>query len=284
MKIYSTSKSLPLLVIAICGLACVGNIPDLASPSAQAPSARPHSIGTPSPIVKVTHGRARIVTRIQKIAHPQPMGSRIIRYPEVIIANKNAMRAINDSIGRLRDKYYNPSETPAEVIGMTFHVNHNGENIVSLTLEIDWNGPYPTGWDEYCCYLLTTGEEVTARTILDSAKTKALLSRLDVMLQAELNLARQGKLPDIDSECDGVLPETAHFKVEDLKKIQVRSEGINFYYSYMIPIYARVCKPPGEFFLSYPDLSEFMLPDSPLAGVVRAAQAHAVFHTTTPPH
>ncbi len=261
---------LPLLTIVGWSLASAGNRAVLASsgksPVASAPIARF------SPTEETHADRARITKRTQKIAHPQPMGSGIIYYPEVAVANRKASRAINASLKQVRDENYDPSDDPAGVIGMTYRVNHNANNILSVTFDVNFNGAYPTGWSVHRCFLLTTGEQVTAKSIFEPAKVKGLLSRLDALLSAEIDRARQGRVAEIDSECKGAgLPENAHFDVENLKTLKVGSTGITFYFDYGFPHAMKACEPPGTFYLSYPALIPFMRDDGPLADVARAA-------------
>jgi hypothetical protein len=215
--------------------------------------------------------RATITTKVQKIAHPQ-YGPGVIRYPVVRVAGEQATRAINESLAQIRKDNYDPDADPQPLIGMNFRANHNGDDILSLTVDIQWSGAYPTGWMEHRCYVLTTGERVAAKMLFDPARTGALVARLDAELQKEINLARQGKLPKLDSACRDT-PLDGHFKAEDLQSFRVGSAGITFSYPYGLPHASKACEPPGSFLLSYADLTPFMLPDNPLAALMRSARS-----------
>ncbi len=238
----------PLLVVSLCALAASGSRSFARAASGQ---------------------RATIVTKVQKIAHPQ-YGPGVIRYPAVRAASEQATRAINRSLAQIREDNYDPREDPQSLTGMTFRVNHNGDGILSLTIRIESSGAYPIAWLEHRCYVIATGERILAKTLFDPAKLAALVARLDGELQKEIELAREGKLPKLDPACRDS-PLAGHFSVEHLESFKVGLAGITFFYPYDLPHAAQACEPPGHFFLSYGQLVPFLLSDGPLAGVIRAA-------------
>ncbi len=214
--------------------------------------------------------RATIIPKTQQIAHLQYGG--IIRYPLVRVPSPKATRAINESLARIRQDNYDPEEDPQTLTGMDFSVNHNGEDVLSLTILIDSSGAYPVRWYEYRSYLLTTGERILPKALFHPAKMGALVKRLDAELEQEIALARRGKLPRLDPACRDT-PLEGHFQVEHLQDFAIQSAGITFYYPYDLPHALKACEPPGRFFLSYAELGPFMPPDGPLAKLIRAARS-----------
>ena len=234
------------------------------------PSAFPPAPASNSTIV----ARAKVVSKVRKIARPQ-YGAGLIRYPQVAVKDPNAARAINDSIAQIIADNYDPTEEPVGLIGMSFVVNHNDDDLLSLTFELEANGAYPTIWHEHRCYLLSTGERVTSKSAFVRQKTSLLLAKLDAMLKSEIDMARRGKLPKLGPECADAMPPEAHFQASSLEAMQVRSTGLLFHFDYGFPHVERACEPPGEFFLSYSELAPFLLPDGPLARVALGAQNRA---------
>lgn len=249
------------------------------SPRPTASISLPEAAGGSPPRVGFSEARARLVPKVQKITHPL-YGPGLIRYPEASVASPEATRAINDSLAQIVADNYDPSEDLVGLNRMDYSVAHNGNGILSLTIDIDWNGAYPSSWSEYHCYWLRTGEELTAAAIVAPAKLQGLLSKLDVPLQKELEQTLQSVR--LNPEAQDVPLDRyvkGHFTVDNLKSFSVGSTGVTFFYTYNVPHVWKYYEPPGTFFLSYAELEPFLLPDGPLAGLVRASSL-----TPPPPH
>jgi hypothetical protein len=226
-------------------------------------------VAAPSSTSATPSARATVTTKVYKIAHPQ-YGPGKFSFPVVRAPSEAATRAIGEALKKIKNTIYDVEDRPQSLTDMSFKVKHNGDNILSLSLDVDSMGAYPELWSEHHAFLLTTGEELTAKMIFEPAKLEALAARVDIELQKEIARSRRGELPGEIPECKDT-PIERTFSVEDLQSFYIDLKGITFNYVYAFPHAGHACEPPGQLFLSFVDLGPFLRNDGPLSGIVKAA-------------
>lgn len=223
-------------------------------------------VSCPSP----AHARdAHASVRTQKLTKRKP-GWAVSCYPTVGLADAQAARAINASIGRLIAGLCDTDDPAPTPVDLRWRIEHNADGILSITFILKAEGAYPTGWFERRTYRISTGEELGPEQLFDPVKLPALAARLDVELQKELDLARQGRLPGVDPECKDAEYD-GHFSVEHLRTFHVSSKGVTFFFPYDFSHARKPCQPRGSFALTFADLRPFVTNASPLASLVNRA-------------
>lgn len=263
------------MIPALAAVVCVG------FPPARAPvGVRAHEVESShmmasdtEPTGSAVPAQATVTTKAYKIKHPQ-YGPGVFRFPVVQAASPAATRAINRTLKKVRENIYDAEDDPSSLIAMTFAVNHNGDNVLSLSLEVDSMGAYPTRWSEHHSFLLSTGEELTVQKIFEPAKMRALASRVDIELQKEIGRAKRGELPGKDPECKK-MAISGTVGVKALQSFQIKADGIVFSYDYMIPHAGQACQPDGQFLLPFADLAPYLRLNGPLSELIEGSRAHS---------
>ena len=263
------------MIPALAAVVCV------VSPPARAPlGVRAHEVDSSRMMASDTRpmgsgapAQATVTTKVYKIKHPQ-YGPGVFRFPVVQAASPVATRAINRALKKVRDNIYDAEDDPSSLITMTFAVSQNGDNVLSLSLEVDAMGAYPTRWSEHHSFLLSTGEALTVQKIFEPAKMRALASRVNAELQKEIGRAKRGELPGKDPECKQ-MAISGTVGVKDLQSFQIKADGIVFSYDYMIPHAGQACQPDGQFLLSFADLAPYLRLNGPLSELIEGSKAHS---------
>ena len=151
---------------------------------------------------------------------------------------------------------------------LDFHVNHNADGVLDLTLEVSGSGAYPSVMTEHHVFDLSTGKRLEVSDLFSPSRQTELAARLDERLQKELENARARKIPGLPADCPLEMYEGS-FAVADLSSFTFGANGVSFHHGYDFPHAFLACEPPGVFELGYRELERYVVSDGPLARLAR---------------
>ena len=158
------------------------------------------------------------------------------------------------------------------IAGISFEVNYDRNNILSLTLYVSNYGAYPD--ESVTNYLinLANGETIKLSDIFYQNKINELIDVLNTKLQNNVKQKFDSAYPQKPGSC---LAEDVNYDLSRSKftekniDYKITSVGINFIYDFGFPHVIQACEPSGVVALSHDQLKDYINPNGLLGNEIK---------------
>lgn len=123
-----------------------------------------------------------------------------------------------------------------------YEITHNENCLLSLIINMETMGAYPSGFSMYRNFDLSTGDSVYLEKMLDGTQVKSLVKLCDDSLQQRI--VNREKIPaDEDFNIDELLKVS--FKKENLRDFYVTNTDVIFFFDFGFPHAIQGTEPDG---------------------------------------
>lgn len=196
-----------------------------------------------------------------------------ITYPRVKAATPAISRKIENILSYEKVFEFTLKEEMGELQWLeeaSYDVNYNANSILSISLQIEGSGAYPSASTRYLVINTATGTRVRPADVFTN--TGELLAKLvkikdGLVAKALVDIKNDPEMKEEDLAA--LFKDSEEYHKVTLDQFEVDEGGITFYHEYGFPHVAKAMEPDGDFFLTWAELKPYIKTGGLLGQFVR---------------
>lgn len=195
------------------------------------------------------------------------LGDTNLIFPVIKLADTAIAQKINKRLTVQVISYYTINELleykenykkDSVLMGLTaagYEITYNENCFLSLTINMETMGAYPSGYSVYRNFDINTGDSISLEKILDEAKINDLVKRCNDTLQQRIT-SREKILADQDFNTEELL--SVSFKKENISVFYVTSADVVFVFDFSFPHAIQGTEPDGFIKIKREDFRKYL--------------------------
>ena len=169
--------------------------------------------------------------------------------------------------GQSPESYKKEYEDSTWLCGIHYKILYQTPRLLSVRYQQDGLGAYPSTSYFFVNVDLAKGRSIAPESAFRPERLNDLAARLDKMMQREIQQTMYTLKSPVERQPVNALFVNKHFTRQDLKRFTLSAKGVTFRYDYAFAHAILALQPPGEFTLTYAQLSRDIDPRGPLASM-----------------